>query len=1398
MKKLLAVLLFAAIAAASRATTLTGVIRYSNGNPVTGTLSLAVSKRANLLTTGSCGGPATYVPTQPKLVTITSGSPPGGTTVPGVDCLSPSNVVYAARLIDSNGKVIIDEWWPITGGSTDIGSILPLLSPALNPIPLNGDVTGDVTADFVSRLQGSPLSVVSPVTGNVLKFNGTTWVNGSVSGTGTVTSIDLTAPGPLVASGGPITAGGTLALAWSNFLQNGFLAGPCSGGPGAPAVRLLCADDVPAIPESRVTGLTADLATKALSARVLTAGAGLTGGGDLTADRSFAVPSGGITDGMLASGVATAATPGTLVKRDGGGGFSGTLTGDVTGNVAGNLTGNVAGNVIGNLAGNVTGNVSGSSASFTGPLAGDVTGTQGATAVALIGGSTAGNVHAAELLANAATAANTASTIVKRDGSGNFAAGTITASSHVGPLTGNVTGDVLGNLTGAVTGHASLDVPLARTLTATAPLTVDGGASADLSANRTLALTLSGGGGLGTSGGLGIVGAGVVDGMLATPPAVTANVNSLVKRDGSASFAANVITAQRFSGPADALLYGNGPLGISFVASQQPHIGYIPLADTEFAAHWAPPTEIAGVIFGAVINLQNATPGTTQTGHGHISGTFIAGQFVGPLTGDVVGNVTGHASQDALASRQIICGNALTGCGDLTADRTLVVTTSPAAQTPVGVTRSIATTAPLAGGGNLSADRTLSLAITPANSGGAVALQATTPGTTQSGNFNVDGTGLVGNITVAGETATDSLTVAGRISTTAPIFGATNFLTSIDLGGNDIDNVDVGNFNTVEAVDGHFTGGVGIGTAPPASGDLAVIGTVATAYLIADSSATPDTTSVSVTASGNGNAVEGYADAGQGASFHSNSASGVQAFSNSGVGLTAQSTSGTSALFRATNAANAEPTVVTKQQGAATADLFQAQLNGGAAVVTIGLGTNPTLSVGPAGDSATAGLFVQNNSSNPNPNVVIRRGPPDLAVHLLEFQSQSSALFTYFDFTGVFHGTVVGDLAGNATTSSATSALKTTGASVDVAGSAPPPGAGYSCITTNATHCTWQLAGAGGVTLQGSTPGTPDSGNFNVDGAGLVGNLIAASSTATAIVATGTGQHGIEAFSDADGVVGTGANVGVQGVSDFGTAIAGSSNHGASGSFGSNDTSNTTATLIARQVGSDAAFANLFEAQYSDGTPFVIIADSTDPALSVTCSLATAIAAFGTGQDGIDSISDTAIGVFGSSGTSTGVMGYSTNGFGVLGQSYGQTSGMFQSGNPANVSPTLVVRDFSSTADLFQTQSSVGTALGLTVTANGHAEYGSSLGVPGLGTCGSGAAIIGNDNVGQITTGSGSPTACVITFTAAWTNPPICVVQATAAAGVYNVGVTSTTTTVTFSGGFGTGQSYGYICRGWR
>ena len=143
--------------------------------------------------------------------------------------------------------------------------------------------------------------------------------------------------------------------------------------------------------------------------------------GNVTGTQGATVVStvGGVTAANVAAGanLANAATnantASTIVKRDASGNFA---------------------------AGTMTGNVTGSAASFTGSLVGNVTGTQGATVVGTVGGVSAANVAAGANLANAATNLNTASAIVKRDASGDFSAGTITAAENLSLPTTNGTG----------------------------------------------------------------------------------------------------------------------------------------------------------------------------------------------------------------------------------------------------------------------------------------------------------------------------------------------------------------------------------------------------------------------------------------------------------------------------------------------------------------------------------------------------------------------------------------------------------------------------------------------------------------------------------------------------------------------------------------------------------------------------------------------------------------------------------------------------------------------------------------------------------------------------------------------------------------------------------------------
>jgi len=106
--------------------------------------------------------------------------------------------------------------------------------------------------------------------------------------------------------------------------------------------------------------------------------------------------------------------------------------------VTGDLTGNA------DTATNAT-----TAVNFTGALSGDVIGNQNSTQVSTVGGQTAANVASGVTAANAATDSNSPSTIVKRDGSGNFSAGTIIAA-----LTGAASANVLkagDTMTGALT-----------------------------------------------------------------------------------------------------------------------------------------------------------------------------------------------------------------------------------------------------------------------------------------------------------------------------------------------------------------------------------------------------------------------------------------------------------------------------------------------------------------------------------------------------------------------------------------------------------------------------------------------------------------------------------------------------------------------------------------------------------------------------------------------------------------------------------------------------------------------------------------------------------------------------------------------------------------------------------
>ena len=237
----------------------------------------------------------------------------------------------------------------------------------------SGDISGNYSAMSVDKVKGTPITISSLTASNFLKFDGSAWVNSMIDAS------DLSS-GTLASARMPAFTGDAASMAGSTVLTLS------NSGAAAGTYKSVTVDS-----KGRVTA-----------------------GSNPTDIAGY-----GITDAVKnLAGTKSFTTDATGTKP--------------AGQVAGRFYIDVANKKISYDDGSAWTDIAGSTAAgFSGSLAGDVTGSQGATVVANVGGSTAANVNAATILANAATSGNSASTIVKRDASGNYSAGAVSQSSAI-------------------------------------------------------------------------------------------------------------------------------------------------------------------------------------------------------------------------------------------------------------------------------------------------------------------------------------------------------------------------------------------------------------------------------------------------------------------------------------------------------------------------------------------------------------------------------------------------------------------------------------------------------------------------------------------------------------------------------------------------------------------------------------------------------------------------------------------------------------------------------------------------------------------------------------------------------------------------------------------------------
>lgn len=353
--------------------------------------------------------------------------------------------------------------------------------------------------------------------------------------------------------------------------------------------------------------------------------------------------------GTAAANNATALnTANRIVMRDASGNFS-------------------AGTITANLAGNAT--TAASAVNFSGSLAGDVSGSQGATVVSTVGGQAAATVASSVTQISDATSSNMPATLVKRDLSGNFSAGTISAN-RINSLGSPITYLDVGSSVSVVTsGMPRFSVSPVGTVTINSlsgtPGIIHNDVSGNLSSSLVVNADISPSAGIADAKLATISTAGKVSNSATT--ATSSNIfGTIVARDPSGNFSAGTITATAISGSGESITGLNaGNLGSGTVPDARfpatlPAVSganLMALNASNLASGTVPVARMPG-LSGDVIS----STGSTSTTVSGIRGVSVAS--TAPASGQVLtynGSQWTPASASSSVSPEIVTGAPVSG-----------------------------------------------------------------------------------------------------------------------------------------------------------------------------------------------------------------------------------------------------------------------------------------------------------------------------------------------------------------------------------------------------------------------------------------------------------------------------------------------------------------------------------------------------------------------------------------------------------------------------------------------------------------------------------------------------------------------------------------------------------------